>query len=290
MPDRFERRRVTVLLACMLGAIVTCSADTIYVDGSDANLYTIDPLTGATTLVGSMGTVMTDIAEYKGSMFGVSFPSSGPVSLYSVNPETGASTLIGSTGVYINALEFGTDGTLFGAGGAPGCGPSSTNPTPCDSLYELNVSTGAATLVGSGVYNSSGDLAFDGASLYLTSSLNSSTDQLFSVDATNGSGSLVGNIGFAEVFGLAFDASTSTLYGFNDVGNNVIGINPTTGLGTSVATYSSNFEIYGATTDTVPEPRGVELFLGGLLAALTLLKRLRIVTLDRAQPPSDNIS
>lgn len=290
MRNRIERRKVPVLLACMLGTIVTCSADTIYVDGSDANLYTIDPTTGVTTLVGSMGTVMTDIAEINGAMFGVSFPSSGPASLYSINPETGASTLIGSTGVYINALEFGTDGTLYGAGGAPGCGPPSTNPTACDSLYELNLSTGASTLIGSGVYNSSGDLAFDGTSLYLTSSLNSSTDQLFSVDPTNGSGSLVGNIGFAEVFGLAYDASASTLYGFNDVGNNVLSINPSTGLGTSVATYSNNFEIYGATTDTVPEPREVGLFLGGLIAALILLKRLRLVTLDRARPPSDNIS
>jgi len=265
------RYRLIAVALILVGLSLPSFADTIYVAGDNSNLYTIDPTTGATTFVGAMGVVMTDIALRNGAMYGVSFPASGPDSLYSINPNTGAATLVGGTGVFLNALEFGADGTLYGAGGAPGCGPP-PHATTCNSFYKLDVGTGLATLIGTGTYDSAGDLAFVGSPLYLTSVLNASTDQLFTVNPTTGAGSLVGNIGFAQVFGLAY--ASGTLYGFNDVGNNVIRINTATGAGTSVATYSG-FEILGATSVVVPEPRGLGA-LAGLVALVGVLVRRRV--------------
>jgi hypothetical protein len=89
------------------------------------------------------------------------------------------------------------------------------------------------------------------------------------VSPTTGAGSLVGNIGFAQVFGLAY--TSGTLYGFNDIGNNVIRIDTATGAGTSVATYSG-FEILGATSVAVPEPRGLGM-LAGLVALVVSVRR-----------------
>ncbi len=275
-------RLILIAFAITLVAIVPSFATTVYVAADNDNLYTIDPTTGVTTLVGNMGVEMTDIAFSNGAMFGVSFPASGPDSLYSINPNTGAATLIGPTSVFLNALQFGPDGTtLYAAGGSPGCGPS-PSPTACNSLYTINTATGAAALVGTGTYNSSGDLEF-ASSLFLTSAT-SSTDQLFTVDPTTGAGTPVGGgIGYAQVYGLAYVPETNTLYGFNDVGNNVIAINTGTGAGTFVANYSGSFEILGAAT-AVPEPRaaGIMVVGFGALAGVLARRKLRKQGLDTA--------
>ena len=282
-------RSMPITFAMTLVAIIPSFATTTYVSGDNDNLYTIDPTTGATTLIGNMGVEMTDIALRNGTMFGTSFPPSGANSLYAINPTSGATTLIGSTGVFLNALQFGADGTLYGAGGAPGCGPPPAS-TACDSLYTINTATGAATLVGTGAYNSSGDLGLVN-SLYLSSFANSLTDQLFTVDPTTGAGALVGNIGFAQVFGLAFVPETGTLYGFNDVGNNVISINTSNGAGTFVANYSSDFEILGATTDAVPEPRAAGIVTVGLslLVGVLVRRKMRKRGLDTTSLDSNNM-
>lgn len=272
-----------IVFAVSLVAIVPSFATTVYVAADDNNLYTIDPTTGVSTLVGNMGVEMTDIALSNGVMFGVSFPVSGPDSLYAINPSTGAATLIGPTGVFLNALQFSPDGTtLYAAGGAPLCGPTPPHPTACDTLYTVNTTTGAATPVGAaGSYNSSGDLEF-ASNLYLTSAT-STTDQLFTVDPTTGAGTPLGDIGYAQVYGLAYVPETGTLYGFNDVGNNVISINTGTGAGTFVAKYSGSFEILGAAA-AVPEPKsaGILVVGFGVLVGVLVRRKLRKQGLDMA--------
>ncbi len=154
--------------------------------------------------IGSLPAVMSDIAAYDGSLYGISeAPSGGFSTLYSINPSSGSGTAIGSgTGVALNALAFSPSGTLYAAGG--------------DSLYTIDLDTGTATIIGSGsgagAYTSSGDLEFgSGGTLYLTSST-SSSDQLFSVDPTTGQGTLIGNIGYSQVYGLAY--FNGVMYGF----------------------------------------------------------------------------
>jgi uncharacterized repeat protein (TIGR01451 family) len=84
---------------------------------SDAtSLYTIDPATGASTLVGPFGTsLMIDIAMGpNGDMYGHDI---GTDSTYLIDPATGAATLIGPTGYnanYAQGLDFDNeDGTLY---------------------------------------------------------------------------------------------------------------------------------------------------------------------------------
>jgi len=260
-----------IRLLLVLAATVPSFGTTVYVSASDANLYTIDPTTGATTLIGSTTVPMADIAVLNGEMFGVSFPASGDSFLYSIDPTTGAATEIGDTGLFLNALQFAPDGTLYAAGGSPGCGPPPQ--AACNSFVTINTTTGLASLVGTGGYESAGDLEFVGSTLYLTSRT-STTDSLYTVTPGNGAASLVGDIGFSQVFGLAYIPETGTLYGFDDVGNDVLSINPSTGAGTKVETYSSNFEIYGSATSTVPEPRETAAALGfALLAGIAIRNR-----------------
>jgi len=192
--------------------------------GSDGRLYSIVPTTGATTLIGPLATVMSDIAAYDGSLYGISY--STPSVLYGIDPNTGAGTAIGSgTGATLDALVFSPSGTLYAAG--------------ADSLYTINTSTGNSTLVGSGsgagTYSSSGDLEFDATGkLYLTS-VGFSGDQLFSLNPATGQGTSIGNIGFSGVLGLAY--YSGIVYGFTS-GGQVITINLSTGVGTAIASYT----------------------------------------------------
>jgi len=82
------------------------------VSGTNDDLYTINPTTGATTLIGSMGVEMSDIAiENVGgvaTMFGVSLATNS--GLYTINMATGAATLIGNSGTFLNALQFSSTG------------------------------------------------------------------------------------------------------------------------------------------------------------------------------------
>ena len=84
---------------------------------SDAtNLYTIDPATGANTLVGPFGTsLMIDIAmNTAGEMYGHDI---GTDSIYKIDSATGAATLVGPTGYdanYAQGMDFDNDdGTLY---------------------------------------------------------------------------------------------------------------------------------------------------------------------------------
>ncbi len=86
---------------------------------SDAtSLYTIDPATGASTLVGAFGggvTLMIDIAmNTDGEMYGHDIATD---SIYQIDPATGAAMQIGATGYdanYAQGMDFDNDdGTLY---------------------------------------------------------------------------------------------------------------------------------------------------------------------------------
>jgi hypothetical protein len=212
------------------GPVTLEALPTILGAGSDGNLYSIIPATGATTLIGPLPSAMSDIAAYNGSLYGVTLAASGAYSvLYTIDPGSGAGAPVGSgTGANLDALVFSASGTLYAAGG--------------DSLYTVNTSTGYATLVGSGsgsgVYQSSGDLAFDSSgTLYLTS-VGSSGDQLFSINPVTGQGTSIGGIGFSNVYGLVYYGATA--YGFT-AGGQVLAIDLATGVGDEIESYSPGF-------------------------------------------------
>jgi hypothetical protein len=116
--------------------------------GTDTeNLYTVDPATGAATLVGSHGgglSFMIGIAynDYTDILYGVDLETDA---LYTIDTNTGLATLIGPLGIYINygqdlAFDRNT-GQLFLAGYNYG---SDYGPR----LYWINQSTGEALKIG----------------------------------------------------------------------------------------------------------------------------------------------
>lgn len=109
--------------------------------GSGTGLYKVDPLTGASALVGSgtygyAGDIAVDPTDLT-AMYGAVSTGSG-VSLVRINKLTGAQTLIGSFGVTgsIFGLGFSLGGDLFAAG------PTTGN---AGDIFTINKTTGVAT-------------------------------------------------------------------------------------------------------------------------------------------------
>jgi len=134
-------------------------------EGAPNELITINSANGTTTPVGPIGVTLTAFAGLtNGALFGLDSSNN----LYSLNPLTGAATLVGSTGIQPYNDSFGfTDGlagsatTLFFTLqlGTP-------NPTLAPSLFSIDPTTGASTLVGqTGVTDIAG-LGFDQNTLY----------------------------------------------------------------------------------------------------------------------------
>jgi len=134
-------------------------------DGAGDNLYTVDKTTGAATLVGSFGSLGRDVSglQFIGStLYGLALRDSNPDVLLTVDPSTGATTLVGDTGTNCGIIAaLGRDpasGTTF-----MGC--PDTNFGNDNELYSLNLTTGAATLVGplTGITNSVSGFSVSGS-------------------------------------------------------------------------------------------------------------------------------
>lgn len=245
-------KRAGAACALLCAAFTSNAAPILTVSTGGAQLATVDVATGATTVLGSTGVALTDIAfSPTGDLFGISFSA-----LYRVNSTTGATTLVGGLGAVsgtANALVFGSDGTLYMAG---------------NTLYTVNTLTGASTAIGSGIgYQSGGDLAFVGGSLYMASSGN----QLIQVNVGTGAGTLIGSLGVPNMFGLA-TPDNATLYGV--AGQTVYLVNTGTGAATFQSTFSPtlaggafglSFLTEAGGGGTVPEPTTLALVGIGLL-------------------------
>jgi PEP-CTERM motif len=240
-------QKVLFLFGLTVGMTAIASASVIYGAGDNNQLYTINPTTGVTTPLGSMGVTMFDIAEFNGKLYGIDSSSE----LYSINPSTAAATPIGATGQSFNALTFNSAGVLYAAG------------VDTKDMYTINTSTGAATKVPGEAtqpssYNTAGDLEFFGGVLYVTTQPGTNSI-LDTVNLATGALTPVGtNLGFTNVYGLA--KVGGVLYGFtdNDGSSEVITINTTTGAGTAVVAFGGTgrnaFGFNGTTDEAAPEP------------------------------------
>jgi hypothetical protein len=191
----------------------------LWISDENGRLARINIHTGASESVVNVGLVLTDIAfSPSGELYGMTQER-----LVRVDPGTGATTDIGAHQIPSgNALVFGPDGRLYGAG------RGSTR------IYEIDPDTGAATALGDVGFKSVGDLAFNGGELFLTAT----EGRLVRIDQSNWKGSVVGDtIGFVRVMGLA-TAEDGVLYGVSD--RNIIAIDTTTGRGSLMSTYSES--------------------------------------------------
>jgi hypothetical protein len=104
-------------------------------DRGASGLYSLDPTTGASTLIGFTGIGPVSGLAYDGAtMYGI--VGSGPVdSLYTIDLTTGIASLVGPTGLFnAGSLEFGPDGRLYAG--------------DLSAVHVIDPLTGASTLVG----------------------------------------------------------------------------------------------------------------------------------------------
>jgi hypothetical protein len=162
-------------------------------------------------------------------MIGISW--SGDV--YTLSSGSGSGSFLASSGLsQINAMARRSDGKVFVGGG---------NSATSTSIYELNRSTGSATLVTSVPLGSIRGLAFGPSDVLYAindpSAPFAGMDDLHTIDLGTGAAPLIGSTGYFGVQGLAYGAGG--LYGFETgsgtgIGVGLISINTATGAGTDV--------------------------------------------------------
>ena len=112
------------------------AATGLYGVGTDNNLYSINSVSGASTLIGSLGLSLSGASAVSsnGTTFYLTLDTGSGSVLYSVNTQTGAALKIGNSGVSKIVSMVSANSLLY-----------ATNTA--GNLYTLNISTGAATLV-----------------------------------------------------------------------------------------------------------------------------------------------
>jgi uncharacterized protein DUF6923 len=197
------------------------------------------------------------------SKWGVLYSMCGPLfgaqQLATIDLTTGHATLFGTPvpGLAVMSMTFGPDGTLYAVGDCSPGGPTFECGTGGDptynSLYTVDVSTGAFTRVGStGAPQYFMDLAFDhhGHFFGVTTTLNPSYVPaiLYRLDPATGAATKVATlIGSSQVMGLAF-GDDGELYGTDFVNNpGLYQIDMKTGFEKAIAAlprgYSSGLEL-----------------------------------------------
>lgn len=250
-------------------AIYTCTAPAsgiLAVVDTATNLGTVNVSTESSTVTGSSGIVLTDVARTStGAMYGIDFSN-----LYSINPGTGARTLIGPLGGGGNGMNalVGYGANLLAA---------SVNST---SLFSVNASTGVATpLTGSLGFVSMGDLAFHNGSLY-ASVQNGAFSDLVRVSLT-GSSFTAANLGHVTsdnaLFGLA-EGTDHNLYGFT--GRSVLRINTANPPASQVVVFDYNANHSGlGVANGAASPPSATFTDDPLIQGLNIVRSLHVLEL-----------
>ncbi len=190
----------------------------LYVADLSSRLYTLDPATGSSRLVGAVNIAsVTDIAFHGQTLYGITFSQ-----FVRLNPDTGAGVIIGAIGggFTTNGLAVASDGTVYAG-------------TTNGQLIRINPVTGAGTLVGNfgGGLTSSGDLAFDSNDVLYASLNSGGSVVLAQVNRNTGVATVIGPTGLTTVYGLAF--CCCRLYGTSTFGE-LLDINAATGKATVI--------------------------------------------------------
>jgi WD40 repeat protein len=242
-------------------------------NGNLSSLYTVNPLTAQSTLIGAVlingvtPVVVTGLALQPGTgvLFGVSGSEYEPSrQLLTINTLTGFATSLGTIGIArlenASDITFAADGTLFGwnVRGGP--------------LLRIDPTNATRTVIGSAMNGTQGNgLAFTpNGTLYLAGP---TTGSLYTVNTSTGAITSVAALSNLPLnFGTGFNALTSdpngVLYGTGrGSGAQLVTIDTTTGVITSVGVLSfGEADALAFGFAPVPEPSTWALMLLGLLA------------------------
>jgi hypothetical protein len=170
----------------------------------------IDPTTGHTLGSTDIGTgVLIGEGDIAFRSDGTGFLYGDGSKFFSFDLAAGTSTLINTGSFLFDGLAFSGGGVLFGLSQGFGA------PNGQSSLYTINTTTGAVSLVGAlnvpaAATELLGGLAFapDGT-LYAELSDGTTSSTLYTVSTTTGQATLVGSIGFGNVSGIRFLETSS---------------------------------------------------------------------------------
>ncbi len=134
-----------------LGMASDCDGTLWMASGTLKQLWTVDPATGATTLIGATGYPIAGLVSRAGLLYGSG--SGGDHGFYRIDKRTGAATLIGNFGPAASsvlnsvAMSFAPDGTLWAVlNYVP---PTTGSVTPdWNDLATIDPATGMMTLLG----------------------------------------------------------------------------------------------------------------------------------------------
>jgi hypothetical protein len=221
-------------------------------DSGDAQLATVSPTTGAiVSTIGGLGVSLAALEiDGTGQMWGVGYHDTV---LYRINKATAAITAVGATGVdQTMDLSFDPSGNLYS--------------TVDNVLYQLNLSTGASTIVATitGVASSGegvmGIMHDTDGTLYATEYMAASP--LYEINPITGVATVIGNTGFnfphgGDIYSLpkfTINAAISDAWFFPLTG----------GQGFLIIVWEDRKEIFLAwfTYDTVRPPEDVTAILG----------------------------
>jgi hypothetical protein len=211
-------------LAATSGGLVQGAGGSLLTLGTDGNLYSINPSTGAETLIGATGIGINafSLAQVNGIIYATDLGNN----IYTVNPVTGAATFLSATGIPpdqhypfttdpSNGYTYLCDETLYGVGNSlyatydeieVSPDGSTFNTLTSADLWKIDPATGLATKI------APTDLMLDGSfyengSLYAFFANGNPPNNFFapqlqieSIDLSNGTTHFVTDVDPAAVF------------------------------------------------------------------------------------------
>lgn len=194
---------------------------------SNTTLYYVEPFRKEIESLGDVPGLFDIDTHPDGTLYGIT-----STYLYEYDESTMEwtrfSNPLGNVGT-ANGMAIDVDGTVFITSGS--------------TLYTADLTTGAATLVGTMTgFVSSGDCVVTKDSALLMTSSHTATDSLVLIDGRDGNASQVGQTGEDEIWGLT--AAFNRLFGLTSSGR-VVEINRNTGMTTLIHAYP-DVSFYGA--------------------------------------------
>jgi hypothetical protein len=133
--------------------------------------------------------------------------------------------------------------------------------TTNDQLYQINPTTGQATLVGTIGFNSVFALGFNNTGVLY--GISDSSSQLLTINTGTGAGALVAPVALSSAFDLAFRPEDNVMFVADSGTSSLYTMNPATGAAAVVGPYGSGANVVGLAF-LVPEPGTIGLFVAGL--------------------------